>query len=70
MFFFLEQICINIHPIPVTLQKKMSDPNSSPVETVGNELWRQCWKVDVDAARKALRGGTDVNEVGNLLCFD
>jgi len=43
----------------------MSDPNSSPVETVGNELWRQCWKGDVDAVRKALRGGTDVNEVGN-----
>ena len=45
----------------------MSDANSSPVETVGNELWRQCWKVDVDAARKAPRGGTDVNKVGNLV---
>jgi len=33
-------------------------------ETVGNELWRQCWRGDVDAVRKALQGGTDVNEVG------
>jgi len=42
----------------------MSNENSSLGETVGNELWRQCWKGDVDAVRKALQGGTDVNEVG------
>ena len=44
------------------LQEKMSND-----ETVGNELWRQCWRGDVDAVRKALQGGTDVNEVKNLL---
>ena len=58
-----------MYPILAMLQK-MSDANSSFGETVGNELWRQCWKGDVDAVRKALQGGTDVNEVGNLLCFD
>ena len=45
----------------------MSDANSSFCETAGNELWRQCWRGDVEAVRKALRvgSGTDVNEVGN-----
>ena len=41
----------------------MSDVQSAFGELVGNELWRQCWKGDVDAVRKALQGGTDVNEV-------
>ena len=49
--------------------QKMSDANSSFGETVGNELWRQCWRGDAAAVRKALRGGTDVNEVGNLFVF-
>ena len=57
-----------MYPILATLQK-MSDANSSFGETVGNELWRQCWSGDADAVRKALRGGTDVNEVGNLFVF-
>ena len=52
-----------MHYIYILLQKKMSNENSSLGETVGNELWRQCWKGDVDAVRKALQGGTDVNEV-------
>ena len=39
MFFFKSKYRYSIHPFPATLQKKMSDPNSSPVETVGNELW-------------------------------
>ena len=43
----------------------MSDADSSFCETAGNEFWRQCWRGDVDAVRKALRDGTDVNEVGN-----
>ena len=43
----------------------MSDANSSFCETAGNELWRQCWKGDVEAVRKALGVGTDVNEVQN-----
>ena len=46
----------------------MPDDNSFLGETVCNELWRQCWRGDVDAVRKALQGGTDVNEVGNLVC--
>ena len=59
-----------MYPILAMLQK-MSDANSSFGETVGNELWRQCWRGDAAAVRKALRGGTDVNEVGNLfLCSE
>jgi len=43
----------------------MSIDKASSGETVGKELWRQCWRGDVDAVRKALlQGGTDVNEVG------
>ena len=57
-----------MYPIPAMLQK-MSDVNSFFGETVGNELWRQCWRGDAAAVRKALRGGTDVNEVGNLFLF-
>ena len=50
----------------LAMLENLSDANSSLCETVGYELWRQCWRGDADAVRKALRGGTDVNEVGNL----
>ena len=54
----------NIDDAYTMLQKKMSIDKASSGETVGKELWRQCWRGDVDAVRKALlQGGTDVNEV-------
>ena len=53
----------NIDDVYTMLQKKMPNDKDSSGETVGNELWRQCWRGDVDAVKKALQGGTDVNEV-------
>ena len=68
-FSYMYKRLFRLSPSPLSFplphcRKEMPREKVPCDEKVESELWRLCWSGDVDAVKKTLHGGANVNEVG------